>query len=363
MATFDIFRDYPTVGGGNVVSVDRFALDVANLLRLGTYAAGDGQGFAVTYSGTIGYRLEVGGENIVYQNGLPTGGTITSFRLFGADGLELLRIGGLSLDLPEALTRANPTGDFFGLLYAGDDLIRLGPGLSADIAMFGAGAGADTVDATANDSLIGSSSADTLDGGSGADRMIGGNGDDLYIVDNARDRIQESAGPVEGRDTVRVVGDLATWRLGANLENLEYAGTGDFRGTGNGLRNLIRGGAGADSLSGGGGNDTLEGGAGADLLTGGTGADLFRLAADAVDTITDFSSRQGDGLGIGNLLADGTPRNLAALVEGGYLRFEQAGRDLNLFLDADGAAGAGAEVQLAILRNVAALTEADFQLA
>ncbi|MCW5752865.1 MAG: type I secretion C-terminal target domain-containing protein [Alphaproteobacteria bacterium] len=217
-----------------------------------------------------------------------------------------------------------------------------------------------------NDTLTGGRGRDTLDGGEGADRMIGGNGDDLYIVDQAGDRAAERFG--EGRDTVRVAGDLTAWTLGANLENLEYAGTGDFRGTGNGLRNLIRGGVGADSLSGGGGNDTLQGGAGADLLTGGTGADHFRLGLDGVDTIADFSRSQGDRLDLTAIFPARAPgvfdaRGLQELLADGYLRFEQAGGNLNLFVDADGAAGAGAEVQVAILRNVATLTEADFQLA
>lgn len=217
-----------------------------------------------------------------------------------------------------------------------------------------------------NDTLTGGLGRDTLDGGEGADRMVGGNGDDLYLVDSTGDRIQERAG--EGRDTVRVVGDLSAWTLGANLENLEYAGSGDFRGTGNGLRNLIRGGAGADSLSGGGGNDTLEGEAGADLLAGGAGADFFRLGLDGVDTIADFSRSQGDRIDLTAIFPARAPRvfdarGLQELLEDGYLRFEQAGGNLNLFVDADGAAGAGAEVHVAVLRNVATLTETDFQLA
>ena len=58
-----------------------------------------------------------------------------------------------------------------------------------------------------------------------------------------------------------------------------------------------------DTLSGGTGNDKLTGGADADNLTGGTGADKFVLNTTAsADTITDYSSSQGDVLDISALL-------------------------------------------------------------
>ena len=45
------------------------------------------------------------------------------------------------------------------------------------------------------------------------------------------------------------------------MENLTFIGVGNFTGTGNGLANVITGGA---------GNDTLNGGAGADTMIGGS---------------------------------------------------------------------------------------------
>ena len=120
-----------------------------------------------------------------------------------------------------------------------------------------------------NDTLIGGAGADWLDGGTGADRMVGGVGNDTYIVDDAGDVVVENAN--EGIDEVRTT--LASYALGADLENLTAIGPGSFTGTGNALDNVITAGDGGSYLYGLGGNDTLIGGAGADWLDGGTGAD------------------------------------------------------------------------------------------
>ena len=66
-----------------------------------------------------------------------------------------------------------------------------------------------------------------------------------------------------GTDEVRT--SLASYTLGANVENLRYTGTGDFTGTGNTLANTLTGGAGNDLLDGGSGIDTMIGGAGNDV--------------------------------------------------------------------------------------------------
>ncbi|WP_280950082.1 calcium-binding protein, partial [Rhizobium leguminosarum] len=98
----------------------------------------------------------------------------------------------------------------------------------------------------ASDMLSGGAGNDTLNGSAGADTLIGGAGDDIYAVDNAGDSVTESAS--EGTDTVRT--NLASYTLGANVENLTYNGTAAFAGTGNASANTIRGGAGADTLDG-----------------------------------------------------------------------------------------------------------------
>ena len=58
--------------------------------------------------------------------------------------------------------------------------------------------------------------------------------------------------------------------LAAYVENLRFNGVGGFLGIGNGLDNVIAGGAGTDPLYGADGNDVLIGGAGADALTAAT---------------------------------------------------------------------------------------------
>ncbi|WP_109122336.1 DUF4347 domain-containing protein, partial [Azospirillum sp. TSO22-1] len=125
-----------------------------------------------------------------------------------------------------------------------------------------------TGDAGAN-LLVGGAGNDSLNGGLGNDTLTGGLGNDTYVVDSAGDVINENTG--EGTDTVRTT--LASYTLGAPLENLTYTGTGAFTGTGNAANNVITGGTGADSLTGGLGNDTLAGGVGNDTLDGGSGND------------------------------------------------------------------------------------------
>jgi Ca2+-binding RTX toxin-like protein len=161
-----------------------------------------------------------------------------------------------------------------------------------------------------DDSLYGGVGHDLLSGGSGADYMEGNDGNDAYIVDDVGDSVVEAS--LEGVDLV--YSTLASYTLGANVENLQQNGSGNFTGTGNALDNRIvsfgaddtlsggdgadelRSGAGLDSLVGGDGGDLLVGGADADTMTGGAGSDTFQIGyfesgtgVDA-DRITDFQS-------------------------------------------------------------------------
>ncbi len=132
------------------------------------------------------------------------------------------------------------------------------------------GAGNDTLYGNdGDDTLVGGAGNDLLDGGTGKDTMSGGLGNDSYVVDDAGDVVTELAG--QGTDEIRT--SLATYALGANLENLSYTGTAKFTGTGNALANVLTAGNGGSVLYGGDGNDTLNGGSGIDWLDGGTGAD------------------------------------------------------------------------------------------
>jgi Ca2+-binding RTX toxin-like protein len=113
------------------------------------------------------------------------------------------------------------------------------------------------------DTLIGGGGNDTLDGGNGNDSMTGGTGDDTYIVAQTGDIIVEFAN--EGTDTVKTA--LASFTLGATLENLTGIASSGQTLTGNGANNRIEGGISGDTLNGGAGTDTIVGGDGADFYT------------------------------------------------------------------------------------------------
>lgn len=119
-----------------------------------------------------------------------------------------------------------------------------------------------------DDRLSGLAGNDTLDGGTGADVMTGGLGNDTYVVDHVRDRVIEGAG--QGVDLVRA---SFSYTLGANLENLTLTGIRNTNGTGNALNNVITGNPGANTLNGAVGHDILFGAAGSDTLIGSGGND------------------------------------------------------------------------------------------
>ena len=152
---------------------------------------------------------------------------------------------------------------------------------------------ADTLNGLGGDDIIlGLGADDLLIGGPGADEMIGGPGDDLYDVDDVGDAVVELEG--EGIDTVVSAIDFA---LPDFVENLRLNGIG-LSGTGNGLANIILGGAGDDILNGGAGDDVLTGGAGVDRVDyaaesggGAVAADL--LAGTATDTFGDSDTLVG----------------------------------------------------------------------
>ncbi|WP_183908750.1 calcium-binding protein, partial [Rhizobium sp. BK226] len=163
---------------------------------------------------------------------------------------------------------------------------------------------------------------DTLNGSAGADTLIGGAGDDIYAVDNVGDSVTENAS--EGTDMVRT--NLASYTLGANVENLTYNGTATFAGTGNSLDNLIIGGAASDTLSGGDGNDTLNGSAGADTLIGGAGDDIYAVE-NAGDSVTE-SAAAGTDMVRTNLASYTLGANVENLTYNGTATFTGTGNDL-----------------------------------
>ncbi|WPC06764.1 peroxidase family protein [Pseudomonas benzenivorans] len=183
------------------------------------------------------------------------------------------------------------------------------------------GAGDDVLNGgLGDDTLIGGVGNDTLVGGSGNDTMTGGAGNDIYAVTEVGDVVVELAGG--GTDTVWT--SLASYTLGANVENLTYSGSGNFTGTGNALSNIIRGGI---------GNDTIVGGAGADTMVGGAGNDIYavtdvgdvvvELAGGGTDTVWTSLSSYTLGANVENLTYSGsgnftgTGNALANIIRGG----------------------------------------------
>lgn len=172
-----------------------------------------------------------------------------------------------------------------------------------------------------NDVLDGGAGRDVLDGGTGADRLYGGAGDDTLCVDNAGDNVWELADG--GIDTVETtlnsldLSQISDSVFSNHVENLQFVGSGNFSGTGNGLDNTLGGGTGNDTLKGAAGNDRLYGGPGADLLDGGTGADQMSGGAghdryvvdDAGDVVVELPDYGSDEVSTG--LADYTlPANV-----------------------------------------------------
>jgi Ca2+-binding RTX toxin-like protein len=189
-------------------------------------------------------------------------------------------------------------GDGDDVIYGGDDPF-LG---SSDDTLYGDGGNDQIFGGSGNDTLYGGDGNDTLDGGQGADAMAGGAGDDTYYYDNTSDVITENSG--EGVDLVYVSKNLFT--LPDHVENLIFTGTLGRYGIGNGLDNAMTGTSGHDFLYGLDGADTLEGKGGNDTLEGGDGADIFLYGAGALgsgtDTITDFSTVEGDAIDLRYLL-------------------------------------------------------------
>ena len=194
--------------------------------------------------------------------------------------------------------------------------------------------GNDTLNGFAGgDFLDGGDGADILNGGLGADSMIGGIGNDIFVVHDVLDSVFEALGA--GTDTVQT--SLASYTLGANVENLLYtvandfngtstaAGGGIFAGTGNILANVITGGTGNDTLTGLAGNDTLNGGNGND-----------RFVATALDANDTYNGQVGIDLYDLSLTGAGATVNLAT---GGASSLETGSDQLNTIENVNGSSG------------------------
>ncbi|RJF88039.1 calcium-binding protein [Oleomonas cavernae] len=231
--------------------------------------------------------------------------------LDGAGGKDHLRgVGG------NDLLTGGPGGDILDG-GEGDDTVSFAGstrGVVADLVAgtaTGPGLGNDTLISIENiigtagaDDLSGTDGDNRIDGGLGADRMAGRLGNDTYVVDDAGDVVVEAPGA--GTDTVETT--LAAYKLGNDVENLVYVGTGNFIGTGSVGVNLLVGGDGDDTLNGGFRHDTLRGGLGNDTYI--VDEDTVEEAADAgYDTVeATYDIVLGDNLEA--LLFRGTRANV-----------------------------------------------------
>jgi len=127
-------------------------------------------------------------------------------------------------------------------------------------------------------------------------RVSGGLGDDTYLVDQASDILVVTEEVGAGVDLVR---STVSYRLSANVENLQLVGSGQLSGTGNELDNVLTGNSEDNQLEGLDGDDTLAGAGGNDTLIGGNGDDTFQ---DPLGNNILFGGNGNDTMttGIGN---------------------------------------------------------------
>ncbi len=298
---------------------------------------------ATTYRITRGASYDQFTGNLIYTDGVLTGGTITGWTRVSAGGSEFT-VTGLALPvitLLGALDAADDDGFLEAVFHAADTMTGtalndvLG-GFDGDDSMAG-GAGNDlmfghdhwdTLDGgtgndqllggAGNDSLIGGAGNDTLSGEAGTNTLAGGAGNDFYALEFSGSVVQELGG--QGTDTVL---SGVNHELADNVENLMLAGTA-ITGTGNALANAISGNGKDNKLEGDAGNDTLDGDAGADSMTGGAGNDVF-IVDEEGDDIVEIA-----GEGKDTVQSSAAAYVLAAEVE-----------NLTLLEDADDGAGNG----------------------
>jgi Ca2+-binding RTX toxin-like protein len=194
-----------------------------------------------------------------------------------------------------------------------------------------------------NNLIFAGAGNDTVLAGFGADTVFGGAGDDYLIGYGSI--------PTHGADLVE------------DRTNFLFGGAGN---------DTLEGGAANDHLNGGAGRDTLIGGLGADTLTGGAGADRFTfsigdLSSDpaATDTITDFSSADGDLIDLSGYRAAGS--NAFSFIgtgsfakHAGELRLDTSGTSQTVYGDIDG--DGIADFSLNVSKSAGTLIAADFVL-
>ncbi|MGH8347701.1 MAG: calcium-binding protein, partial [Pseudomonas sp.] len=312
-----------------------------------------GGGNDTVWTSLASYSLGTNVENLFFGGSGNFAGTgnVLNNEIAGGTGNDVL-IGAAGAD-----TMAGGAGnDIYEVTDSGDQVIELaGAGIDdvwTSLANYALGANVDNLffggsgnfAGTGNElanTLMGGAGNDLLIGNGGADTMTGGGGNDIYEVTDLGDVVGENLG--DGNDTVWT--SLASYTLGANVENLFFGGSGNFVGTGNGLANTIVGGAGNDFIVGAGGNDVMSGGvAGNDTF-------VFGAAGFGNDTILNF----GANAAAGQDLLDLTPMGITSATFAANVTITANG--------ADTVVGIGADTIHLVGVNSAAVDQTDFILA
>ncbi|MEY4592536.1 MAG: Poly(beta-D-mannuronate) epimerase 5 [Pseudomonadota bacterium] len=159
--------------------------------------------------------------------------------------------------------------------------------------------------------------------------------------------------------------------------------SGDDTITGTAYADTLNGYAGKDKIIGAVGNDTLTGGTGLDTLTGGLGADVFVFAAGdsgitatTLDSVTDFSSTQGDTIKLSGLSSKSYGEGSAAVKDfsaaktaaetlmaaGKNVVFEFDAKGGYLFVDSNGDHSADMTIALTGVKAAASFGEGDVSI-
>jgi len=258
---------FATLAAGTAYTL---ALNVENLVLVGTNVDGFGNVLVNEITGTDGNNLIDGGGNSDRMIGLAgndsyfvdrTTDVVIEALAAGTDQVFSLVTYTLTANV-EHLTvigaaAANGTGNVLNNRINGNDANNVLSGVDGNDILVGAGG---------NDQLLGGIGNDTLTGGSGDDRLDGGTG-----VDTASYRT------MLGGVTVRLDLTTAQNTLGAGTDTL--VGVENVEGSNVG-GDTLTGDSQVNRLSGFGGNDVLTGGIGNDMLLGGEGDDLIKADAD-----------------------------------------------------------------------------------
>lgn len=184
-------------------------------------------------------------------------------------------------------------------------------------------------------------------------RAKGNAGDDTFVVQDAGQRVQESAKGGEDTLLASVSIDLKRFK---NIENVVLLGTGELDVTGSNVGNTLVGNS---------GNNRLDGLKGADRLTGGAGRDMFVFSVRdiATDSVTDFT--RGDdllafnGKAFGQLAALKGQTRVAAADFARFFKFDPSSGVLSV--DTNGT-DSGGEVAVVRLAGVMALDGGDLSV-